>query len=201
MAQSGTIVYSGRFEHTLDDKNRLTVPSAWRWSHTDSEKVLAIPQPDGYNAVLTPARVAKMLTDISESKISDSEAQAVKARIFSEAMSFTFDKQGRFGITADLLRHAGHHEGRGAQRHGRHFQHSQPGSLGGDETRDRRRSLRRHDAPRWTLINHEDSYADPFANRSQNSWPVFSANRRSLLREPMCGHRSWWKKQHARARS
>ncbi|MEO6993484.1 MAG: mraZ [Lacunisphaera sp.] len=107
MSQSGSIVYSGRFEHTLDDKNRLTVPSAWRWSHTDSEMFLAIPHPDGYIAVLPPARVAKLLTDISESKISDSEAQAVKARIFSEAMSFTFDKQGRFGITADLLRHAG----------------------------------------------------------------------------------------------
>ncbi|HEY4246755.1 MAG TPA: mraZ [Lacunisphaera sp.] len=107
MSQAGTIVYSGRFEHTLDDKNRLTVPSAWRWSHTDSEMFLAIPHPDGYIAVLPPARIAKLLADSSESKISDSDAQAVKARIFSEAMSFTFDKQGRFGITADLLRHAG----------------------------------------------------------------------------------------------
>jgi len=107
MALTGPIVYSGRFEHTLDDKNRLTVPSAWRWSHTDSEMFLAIPHPDGYIAVLPPARVAKLLTDISDSKISDSDAQAVKARIFSEAMSFTFDKQGRFGITADLLHHAG----------------------------------------------------------------------------------------------
>jgi MraZ protein len=31
----------------------------------------------------------------------------VKAKIFSEALSFTFDKQGRFGVSADLLRHAG----------------------------------------------------------------------------------------------
>lgn len=107
MAQSGTTVYSGRFDHTLDDKNRLTIPSAWRWMHTDAETFLAIPHPDGYIAVLPPARVAKLLADISESKISNSEAQAVKARIFSDALSFTFDKQGRFGVTADLLRHAG----------------------------------------------------------------------------------------------
>jgi transcriptional regulator MraZ len=107
MAQSGTTVYSGRFEHTLDDKNRLTIPSVWRWVHTETETFLAIPHPDGYIAVLPPARVAKLLADISESKISNSEAQAVKARIFSEALSFTFDKQGRFGINADLLRHAG----------------------------------------------------------------------------------------------
>jgi MraZ protein len=107
MAQSGTTVYSGRFEHTLDDKNRLTIPSLWRWVHTDMETFLAIPHPDGYIAVLPPARVEKLLAQVSEMKLSDREAQAVKARIFSDALSFTFDKQGRFGVSADLLRHAG----------------------------------------------------------------------------------------------
>ncbi len=107
MAQSGTTVYSGRFEHTLDDKNRLTIPSLWRWVHTDMETFLAIPHPDGYIAVLPPARVAKLLGQVSEMKLSDRDAQAVKARIFSDALSFTFDKQGRFGVNADLLRHAG----------------------------------------------------------------------------------------------
>ncbi|MBP7483039.1 MAG: mraZ, partial [Lacunisphaera sp.] len=107
MAQSRTTVYSGRFEHTLDDKNRLTIPSLWRWVHTDEETFLAIPHPDGYIAVLPPARVDKLLAQISEMKLSDRDAQAVKAKIFSEALSFTFDKQGRFGASADLLRHAG----------------------------------------------------------------------------------------------
>ena len=106
MAQSGTTVYSGRFEHTLDDKNRLTIPSLWRWVHTDTETFLAIPHPDGYIAVLPPARVGKLLAQVSEMKLSDREAQAVKARIFSDALSFTFDKQGRFGVSADLLKHA-----------------------------------------------------------------------------------------------
>ena len=54
MAQSRTSVYSGRFEHTLDDKNRLTIPSLWRWVHTDEETFLAIPHPDSYIAVLPP---------------------------------------------------------------------------------------------------------------------------------------------------
>jgi MraZ protein len=106
MAQSGTTVYSGRFEHTLDDKNRLTIPSVWRWVHTDTETFLAIPHPDGYIAVLPPARVEKLLAQISEMRLSDRDAQAVKARIFSNALSFTFDKQGRFMVSADLLGHA-----------------------------------------------------------------------------------------------
>jgi MraZ protein len=106
MASTGTFVYSGRFEHTLDDKNRLTIPSAWRWTHTDTEQFLAMPHPDGYIAVLPPARVAKLIAQVSEKAISDSEAQAVQAEIFSNALSFTFDKQGRFGVSADLLQHA-----------------------------------------------------------------------------------------------
>ena len=107
MASSGTSVYSGRFEHALDDKNRLTIPSAWRWTHTDSETFLAMPHPDAYIAVLPPARVQKLIAQVSEMKLSDSDAQAVKAKIFSEALSFTFDKQGRFGVSAGLLQHAG----------------------------------------------------------------------------------------------
>src|SRR6185369_2841718 len=106
MASSGISVYSGRFEHALDDKNRLTIPSAWRWTHTDTETFLAMPHPDNYIAVLPPARVQKLIAQVSEMKLSDSDAQAVKARIFPEALSFTFDKQGRFGVTAGLLSHA-----------------------------------------------------------------------------------------------
>lgn len=106
MAPAGTTVYSGRFEHSLDDKNRLTIPSIWRWVHSDTETFLAIPHPDGYIAVLPPARVARLIAQIAEMKLSDRDAQAVKARLFSDALSFTFDKQGRFGVTADLLRHA-----------------------------------------------------------------------------------------------
>ena len=106
MAQTGTTVYSGRFEHTLDDKNRLTIPSLWRWVHSDTETFLAMPHPDNYIAVLPPARVAKLIAQVSEMKLSDRDAQAVKAKIFSNALSFTFDKQGRFGISASLLGHA-----------------------------------------------------------------------------------------------
>ncbi len=107
MLEPNTNVYSGRFQHTLDDKNRLTVPSVWRWMHTEKETFLAMPHPDGYIAVLPPTRVTRLIAQVSEMKLSDRDAQAVKARIFSDALSFTLDKQGRFGVTVDLLRHAG----------------------------------------------------------------------------------------------
>jgi MraZ protein len=106
MAQLGKIFYTGQFRHGLDDKNRLTIPSAWRYAHEEGDTFLATPHPDGYIAVLPPARVEKLLAQISEMKLSDRDAQAVKAKIFSEALSFTFDKQGRFGVSPDLLKHA-----------------------------------------------------------------------------------------------
>ena len=108
MSQTGTHVYSGRFDHGLDDKNRLTIPSAWRWPHTDSDTFLAMQHPDGYIAVLPPARIAKLLADLAEqSKVSPGPTKALKQKIFSESQSFTFDKQGRFGLSDELLAHAG----------------------------------------------------------------------------------------------
>jgi MraZ protein len=107
MALPGTSVYSNVFRHSLDDKNRLTIPSVWRWTHSDSETFLAIPNPGGYIKVLPPARVARLLAQIADMKLSDEEAEAVKSKLFGSALQFTFDKQGRFGVSPELLQHAG----------------------------------------------------------------------------------------------
>ena len=55
MAQAGNAFYTGLFRHTLDDKGRLTIPSAWRYAHEEQDTFLATPHPDGYIAVLPPA--------------------------------------------------------------------------------------------------------------------------------------------------
>lgn len=107
MSQTGKSFYTGLFRHTLDDKGRLTIPSAWRAAHAESEAFLATPHPDGYVAVLPPAEVEKLHAKISELKLSDAAAQAFAARFFSQTQSFSFDKAGRIGLTADLLKHAG----------------------------------------------------------------------------------------------
>ena len=107
MSQPGKAFYTGLFRHTLDDKGRLTIPSAWRSAHAESETFLATPHPDGYVAVLPPAEVEKLHAKISELKLSDAAAQAFAARFFSQTQSFSFDKAGRIGLSADLLKHAG----------------------------------------------------------------------------------------------
>ena len=107
MAQSGKAFYTGLFRHTLDEKGRLTIPSAWRGAHAEGDAFLATPHPDGYVAVLPPAEVEKLHAKIAQMALSDGAGQDFAARFFAQTQSFAFDKQGRVGLSADLLRAAG----------------------------------------------------------------------------------------------
>jgi MraZ protein len=91
----------------LDDKSRLTIPSGWRVAHTEEDEFVALPHPDGYIAVLPPAEVDRLYDKAAEKNLSDSEAQDVLTQLFSHALTVRFDKQGRIGLTPELLEHAG----------------------------------------------------------------------------------------------
>jgi MraZ protein len=107
MAQPGKAFYTGLFRHSLDDKARLTIPSAWRGAHAPEDTFLATPHPDGYVAVLPPAEVEKLHAKIAQIALSDGAGQDFTARFFAQTQSFSFDKQGRVGFSPDLLKHAG----------------------------------------------------------------------------------------------
>ena len=107
MAESGSASYTGLFRHTLDEKGRLTIPSAWRSAHAEGDSFIATPHPDGYVAVLPPAEIEKLHAKIAQMALSDGAAQDFSARFFSQTQAFAFDKQGRVGLNAELLRHAG----------------------------------------------------------------------------------------------
>jgi MraZ protein len=107
MAHPGIAFYTGLFRHTLDDKGRVTVPSAWRSAHAEGDTFLATPHPEGYVAVLPPPEVAKLHAKISEIALSDSAGQDFAARFFAQTQAFSFDKQGRVSLDDELLRHAG----------------------------------------------------------------------------------------------
>lgn len=107
MAQPGKAFYTGLFRHTLDDKFRLTIPSAWRYAHEEADTFLATPHPDGYVAVLPPAEVEKLHAKIAQIALSDGGGQDFAARFFAQTQSFSFDKSGRIGLEDALLEHAG----------------------------------------------------------------------------------------------
>ena len=99
--------YTGHFRHSLDDKNRLTIPSGWRVAHTEEDEFVALPHPDGYVAVLPPPEVDRLYEKAAAKNLSDSEAQDVLTQLFAHAQTLRFDKQGRIGLTPDLLAPAG----------------------------------------------------------------------------------------------
>ena len=107
MAQIGTAFYTGLYRHTLDDKGRVTIPSSWRSTHSEAESFLATPQPGGYIAVLPPSEAEKMHAKMAAVTMGDGAAQDWAALYFSEAQTFTFDKQGRVMLDSGLLAHAG----------------------------------------------------------------------------------------------
>lgn len=98
--------YTGSFRHTLDDKNRLTIPSAWRSVHAEGDTFIVVPL-DGYLSILPPAEAQKLYDRVAAQSLSDSEAQEAAADFFSKTLSFSFDKSGRVMLTTELCSHAG----------------------------------------------------------------------------------------------
>jgi len=99
--------YTGHFQHSLDDKNRLTIPSGWRSAHTEEDEFVALPHPDGYIAVLPPVEVDRLYEKAAAKELSDSDSQDVLNQLFSFAQTLRFDKQGRISPSSELLAHAG----------------------------------------------------------------------------------------------
>lgn len=106
MSTLGKPFYTGSFRHTLDDKNRLTIPSSWRSAHAAEDTFLIVPL-DGHLSVLPPAEVQKLYDRVAAQALSDSEAQEAAADFFSKTLSFSFDKAGRVMLTPELCAHAG----------------------------------------------------------------------------------------------
>lgn len=107
MATPAKAFYTGLYRHAFDDKNRVTIPSAWRATHAEDETFLAVPQLDGSIAVLPPSEVEKLHAKVSQIALSDEDGQDFAASFFSETEGLTFDKQGRVSLTPELLARAG----------------------------------------------------------------------------------------------
>jgi MraZ protein len=106
MVTLGNPFYTGLFRHTMDDKNRLTIPSAWRAAHAEKDMFLVVPL-DGCLSVLPPDEAIKLREKVSAKNLSDSEAQEAIADFFSKTLAFSFDKSGRVMLTPELCMHAG----------------------------------------------------------------------------------------------
>ena len=95
----------GQYEHTLDEKNRLTLPAKFRESFAGGG-VLTVGM-DGCLNVYTRADwdnlVASRLSDLDPL---DPDSRTMQRFFFANAAEVELDKQGRMMVPAALTRHA-----------------------------------------------------------------------------------------------
>jgi transcriptional regulator MraZ len=96
----------GEFEHTIDDKNRLTLPAKFRSAFSDGIVVtrgvdgcLSAYAPDAWER-LVQSRLAS-LDPLSK------EGRRMQRFFYSGATEGELDKQGRVNVPAALIEHAG----------------------------------------------------------------------------------------------
>jgi MraZ protein len=96
----------GQYEHTIDDKNRLTLPARFREAFADGVVVtrgidpcLAVYTREGWDDF-----VASRLADLDQFS---REARQMRRFLFSTGTEAELDKQGRVTLPGSLLKRAG----------------------------------------------------------------------------------------------
>lgn len=110
MSQPTEPNYTGRFDRSLDDRNRITIPSEWRFAHDSQDMLLAIPKtgPNGNHVMLLPPSIAaRVRAKFDEIPLFDEAGQAAKEDFYSRCQQVWFDKAGRILLNDDLMAHAG----------------------------------------------------------------------------------------------
>jgi len=98
-------VLLGEFDHTLDDKNRLTLPARFRQAFADG--VVVTRGMDGCLAVYTREAWDRFIEQrLSELDPFSREARQMSRFLFAGAVEAELDRQGRVGLPPALLQHA-----------------------------------------------------------------------------------------------
>jgi MraZ protein len=95
----------GEYEHTLDDKNRLTLPAKFRQAF--AEGIVVTRGIDGCLHAYTPDDWATLVGgNLATLNPLSKEGRRMQRFFFSGAAETELDKQGRVGLPAALLQHA-----------------------------------------------------------------------------------------------
>jgi MraZ protein len=95
----------GEYEHTLDDKNRLTLPARFRQAFTDG--IVVTRGMDGCLFAYTREDWDRLVqTRLATLDPLSKEGRRMQRFFFSGAAETELDKQGRVGVPGALLQHA-----------------------------------------------------------------------------------------------
>jgi transcriptional regulator MraZ len=98
-------MFLGRFEHTIDEKGRLTIPARYRELLADGAYVT---QGFDRNLIVLPAPAFEQIyAHVNEMSMTDPSARQLKRFFFSSAVQCDFDKAGRMLLPQFLRDTAG----------------------------------------------------------------------------------------------
>ncbi|MBA2586980.1 MAG: hypothetical protein ABI795_04280 [Chthoniobacterales bacterium] len=99
--------YAGEFRHSIDEKNRITVPSRWR--RNEGEEFILLPEAQHqFLLVMSPDEFARMTAHAEQTAaISARDRRIFLRQLHARAQHGSSDKQGRLVLPEDLCRQLG----------------------------------------------------------------------------------------------
>lgn len=99
--------YAGEFQHAIDEKNRITIPSRWRRLETE-EFILLPDSQNQFLLVMSPEEFDRMSASVETSNnVSRRDARIFLRQLHSRAQHGFSDKQGRLVLPEELCRKIG----------------------------------------------------------------------------------------------
>ncbi len=99
--------YAGEFRHSIDEKNRITIPSRWR--RDGPEDFILLPEAtQQFLLVMSPKEFAKMgLAAETNEKVSARDRRVFLRQLHSRAQHAGADRQGRLVLPDELCQKVG----------------------------------------------------------------------------------------------
>ncbi len=106
-----TITFSGEYRHSLDNKNRITIPADWRRSDSETEvdEFFVIPDNSNHFLFAMPPKDFHGVREVvnANTALSAVERQNYIRRFYAKARRCFLDRQGRLVLPEEQCRQAG----------------------------------------------------------------------------------------------
>ena len=102
---SSTPIFSGEFRHSLDEKNRVTIPARWRGG--EQEELFVVKNPQRACLTVLPREVFQQVGELARQNVTPAQHRAFMTQFFSRAKNCPIDKQGRLLLPDDHCKVAG----------------------------------------------------------------------------------------------
>jgi MraZ protein len=101
------IFYAGNFRHSIDEKNRLTIPSRWR--RGEAEEFIILPEPQQqFLLVMSPEAFARMIIEAEKNTdVTARDRRVFLRHLHARAQHGSADKQGRLVLPEDVCKQLG----------------------------------------------------------------------------------------------